>query len=226
MDDTRKNKTIPVGEALPALPSEPPAAPIPEFDVDAYTRARIREGLVERYKKMFTETMRETDWSRVHPENAAAVKKVREWKKAPGGKGLLLIGKTGLFKTRSMVSLIGRLMCEDGLDVRHYKANDWFAKLQSQISFGRDDAEEWVRAVAARPLVYIDDLGQEAVLKSREEWSQGWFFDFCDRRIEANLPLLITSNLTAEEILESQSETRGDPLLRRLLELCEPVKFV
>ena len=55
---------------------------------------------------------------------------------------------------------------------------------------------------------------------TREEWAQGWFFDFCDRRIELGLPLIITTNLGAKEIAASSGHLRGDPLLRRLLELC------
>lgn len=223
--DPMKNNTVAVGAVLPDLPAAPPDAPIPAFDAEAYTRARIREGLAQKFKLMFAESMRETDWSRVRPENAAAVKQVREWSPKAGGKGLILTGPTGRHKTRAMVSLIDRLMCEDGIDVQAYKAAEWFFKLQGRINYGRDEADGWVKAVAARPVVYIDDLGQQAVLNSREEWSQGWWFDFCDKRIEAGLPLLVTTNLTASEMAQSQSAVRGDPLLRRLLELCEPVKF-
>jgi DNA replication protein DnaC len=223
---SRTNDTIAVSSALPAMDTPPPDASIPAFDADAYTKARIREGLAQKFNLMFAEAMRETDWSRVRPENAAAVAQVRDWAPKPGGKGLLLTGPTGRLKTRAMVSLIGRLMTEDGKDVAAYKANDWFFKLQGRISYGRDEAAGWVRAVAQRPIVFIDDLGQQAVMHSRAEWAEGWWFDFCDQRIEAGLPLLVTTNLNAREMAQSQNEVRGDPLLRRLLELCEPVKFV
>lgn len=222
----RTNETIAISSALSALPSAPPDSPNPAFDAEAYTKARIREGLAQKFNLMFAESMRETDWSRIRWENAAAVKQVREWKPKAGGKGLLLSGPTGRLKTRAMVSLIGTLMTEDGKDVAAYKANDWFFRLQGRISYGRDEAAGWVKAVANRPIVFIDDLGQQAVLNSRAEWAEGWWFDFCDQRIEAGLPLLVTTNLSAREIAEGQSEVRGDPLLRRLLELCEPVKFV
>ena len=216
----RLNQTVPVSEVMP----QERASNRIEIDAEADTRARIRQGLIQKYHLMFGPTMRETDWGRVSPANLSAVKQVREWKR--GSKGLLLTGPTGRMKTRAMVALIGRLMTEDGIDVVAYKAVDWFAKLQGRINYGKDEALGWVEAVAKRPIVYIDDLGQQAVLSTREEWSQGWWFDFCDRRIELGLPLLVTTNLTAKEIAQSQTEVRGDPLLRRLIELCEPVKFV
>ncbi len=205
------------------MPEDKPAAVI-NIDAEADTLARVREGLRQKFDLMFAPSMRQTDWSRVPIENAAAVGKVLAWQR--GSKGLLLTGPTGRMKTRAIVALIGRLMREDGVDVQAYKAIDWFSKLQGRIHYGRDEAAGWVEAVAKRPIVYIDDLGQQAVLQTREEWSQGWWFDLCDKRIELGLPLLITTNLTAREIADGQSDVRGDPLLRRLLELCDPVKFV
>lgn len=216
----RLNKTAPVSAVMP---DEKPTAVI-EIDAEAYTRARVREGLRQKFELMFAPAMRHTDWSRVPIENEAAVVKVLAWQR--GSKGLLLTGPTGRMKTRAVVALIGRLMREDGVDVQAYKATEWFSKLQGRIHYGRDEAAGWVDAVAKRPIVYIDDLGQQAVLQTRQEWSQGWWFDFCDKRIELGLPLIITTNLTAKEMAQGQNEVRGDPLLRRLLELCEPVKFV
>jgi DNA replication protein DnaC len=79
--------------------------------------------------------------------------------------------------------------------------------------------------LAWRKVVFIDDWGQEANLKSRENWAEGWFFRFVDYRIERGLPLIITTNLTAKDIARKEGDVRGDPLLRRLLEMSDVVKF-
>ena len=140
-------------------------------------------------------------------------------------KGLLLTGPTNKGKTRVAWQLLKRLYADDGVECRWYHSMDFFSKLQEFVSYGRDDAREWVSAVANRRVVFIDDLGQEANLKSREEWAEGWFFRFLDWRLERKLPLIITTNLTAKDIANKQGDIRSDPLLRRMLDVCDVVKF-
>ncbi len=83
-----------------------------------------------------------------------------------------------------------------------------------------------MRSVAARPFLFIDDLGQEALARSRADWAEGWLFRLLDLRAGLKLPLFVTTNLTGEQITgRAKNEVRGDPLLRRLLMLAEPVKF-
>ena len=154
--------------------------------------------------------------------NDTAVERVLSWKFQK--RGLLLAGPTGCAKTRTCWELIYRL-CDDGVEVAPYHAMDWLSKLHEGVKYGRDDAKEWVSAVAYRAVVFIDDWGQEANLKSRESWAQAWFFRFLDYRIERGLPLLMTTNLTGHDIAERHDNIKADPLLRRLLEICDVVKF-
>ena len=84
-----------------------------------------------------------------------------------------------------------------------------------------------VDAVARRPVVFIDDLGQEAIQTARSEWAMSWFMRFLDIRVSERLPLYVTTNLDAQGIAErGASSVRGDPMVRRLIEICEPIKFV
>ena len=166
----------------------------------------------------------ETDWTR--PKFAAnrdSIAKVIGWQY--GKTGLLLSGPTGRGKTRSLMDLFRRLACEDGQDVRYWYAGDWFAHLGTQVNYGRDDARGWVESIASRPLVILDDLGQEAVQTSRQDWAQAWFFRFLDLRIAKGLPLIVTTNLSAQDMAGRSTQLRSDPLVRRLTELCEVVKF-
>jgi hypothetical protein len=142
-----------------------------------------------------------------------------------GPKGLIASGPTQRGKSRAMWQLMRRLGVDEALDVRHWTAAGWFNRLQEQIHYGRDDAEGWLKAVAQRPIVFIDDLGQEALLLNREGWATGLFLRFLDIRVGAGRPLFITTNITAQEMAGRAGSVRGDPLVRRLLDICEPVKF-
>jgi len=172
--------------------------------------------------------MVETDWTRPGFEpNAEAINAVRNW--SHNSKGLLLTGPTGRGKTRAILDLLRRLAVDEGHDFRYWHASTWFSELQKQNRFGRDEAHAWVGATAIHGTVVIDDLGQEAISTVKgEDWAQSWLFRFLDVRLAHGLPLIVTTNLSASSIAGTaqRAEIRADPLIRRLLDLCEVVKFV
>ena len=187
--------------------------------------ARKRDAIA-RFDSAVPPTMRESDWGHAGMlANRAQIERVLGHQ--VGAKGLLLSGRTGRGKTRSMWALMRRLAHEEVRDIRYFHASDWFAQLQACLTYGRDDARGWVDAVARRPIVFIDDLGQEAIQTARSEWAMSWFMRFLDIRVSERLPLYVTTNLDAQGIAErGASSVRGDPMVRRLIEICEPIKFV
>lgn len=187
--------------------------------------ARKRDAIA-RFDSAVPPTMRESDWGHAGMiANRAQIERVLAHQ--VGAKGLLLSGRTGRGKTRSMWALMRRLAHEEARDIRYFHAGDWFAQLQGCLNYGRDDARGWVDAVARRPIVFIDDLGQEAIATARSEWAMSWFMRFLDIRVSERLPLYVTTNLDAQGIAErGASSVRGDPMVRRLIEICEPIKFV
>jgi DNA replication protein DnaC len=189
------------------------------------TDAKIRDAC-QRYKAFAAENplIIETDWERpTFDANREAIAQVLKWQY--GRKGILASGPTGRGKTRAIAELFRRLACDEGRDVRYYFAGDWFAALQAQVNYGRDEARGWIEACAGRPLVVLDDLGQEAMQSTRADWAQSWLFRFLDLRISKGLPLIVSTNLTSREMAARSGDVRGDPLVRRLLDLCEIVKF-
>ena len=187
--------------------------------------ARKRDAIA-RFDSAVPPTMRESDWGHAGMlANRAQIERVLAHQ--VGAKGLLLSGRTGRGKTRSMWALMRRLAHDEARDIRYFHASDWFSQLQACLTYGRDDARGWVDAVARRPVVYIDDLGQEAIQTARSEWAMSWFMRFLDIRVSERLPLYVTTNLDAQGIAErGASSVRGDPMVRRLIEICEPIKFV
>ena len=220
--------TQPMAELVAGI-VPPDFKPLP-IDLGAASLAHLAEArkrdAIARYEASVPPGMRQSDWS--HPAmlpNAEAISRVLAHQ--AGAKGLLLTGRTGRGKTRAMWALLRRLACEEARDVRYFHAQDWFSTLHGCLNYGRDDARGWVEAVARRQVVFIDDLGQEAIQTARSEWAMSWFLRFLDIRVSERLPLYVTTNLDAQGIAErGASNVRGDPMVRRLIEICEPVKFV
>lgn len=211
-----------LGEVMAIQPD--PSFIQPETDVPAEVRkARMSDGAryYDRYRpKAFS------GYDRNHPSlaaNSAAIASILGW--GYQDKGLLITGPTGKGKSRSCWELLRRLYAEEGHECRWYHAMDWLTELNECMKYGRDDAKGWVSDVAWRRVIFLDDWGQEANSKSREDWAQSWFFRFLDYRLERKLPIIITTNLTAKDIADKNSDVRSDPLLRRLLEICTVVKF-
>lgn len=205
--------------------------PTPEERAARETRAeeRVRQMIAEgrradslaRFGASCPREFLESNWD--HPEIQGyrqQIDRVLGWQ---GPRGILASGPTGRRKSGSMWALMRRL-CEEGHDVRFYSAHDFFGQLQGEVRYGHDDARGWIEAVAHRGIVFIDDYGQQALLKTREDWAQGWFFRFLDIRAGLHLPLFVTTNMTADDIA-GRGNLRGDPLIRRLLMVCDPVPF-
>lgn len=223
MNTQRHEATVSMAEAANNFP-----APTQVIDLDAFgqeyaKQARIKTAMA-RWTANCPPDLAETNWDdpRISAHGAHHAK-IMGWQYQR--MGLLATGPTGHGKSRAMWALMKRLS-EEARDIRYYTAAQWFSILQDQIKYGRDDALGWVTSVAKAHIVFIDDLGQEALQASKQEWCAGWFFQFLDMRLGNALPLFITTNLDAKEIAGSASSVRANPLVRRLLELCEPVKFV
>jgi DNA replication protein DnaC len=119
------------------------------------------------------------------------------------------------------------MMVRERADVEVWTAARFFGSLQEEVRFGRDESVRWIRRRAEAPVLALDDLGQEALLQARVDWAQAAFFELVDYRLHHCRPMLITTNLSARAIAAGSAahDVRSDPLLRRLIEACEIVKF-
>ncbi len=222
--------------ALAALPSLPPQTDAEREAMqaarEASSTALIAKGNADRFAAICPPSLHpdRTDWA--HPGLASTLAqcaKVRAWTPTVDQhgrvRGILASGPTYRGKSRAMWALMHRLQVTEGRRVSFFTAADFFAKLNEQVSYGRDDARLWVDGVARLPLLFIDDLGQEAVIASRAEWARQWFFALLDTRRAHSLPLFATTNLPSTQMAQDRASVNGDPLITRLLDVCEPVKF-
>jgi DNA replication protein DnaC len=219
-------------------------------DVEAAGRAEIERWREERSRQLIAEQKRMaasrrfhsgcppamrtgvTDWDAPRlAANREVIARVREWRPEPGlaRQGLLLSGPTGRGKSRSLFALWERLALTDGVEVGFWSSREWFSELQRQVDYGRDNAMSFIQRCAAFPVVIIDDLGQEPVIRSRADWAMAWLFGLLDARLERCRPFICSTNLSADELSPvdtPRAGLRADPLIRRLMDLCVVVRFV
>lgn len=204
-----------------------------EYHNQAYLQAALKQSRAAYFEYRFEPDMKEPlNVNLLPPQSADKVAMVTSWQYGP--RGLIVSGPTGLGKTRACVALMRRLLVDEARDWKVYHATEFFSKMKEFDRYGRDDVEPWLRELTRAAGVYIDDYGQEALQVSKEDWARSWFFRFLDLMLGRKKPLIITTNLSARDMMNANTMTRGadfrakmraEPLLRRLLDLCDPVKF-
>jgi DNA replication protein DnaC len=131
----------------------------------------------------------------------------------------MLRGSTGTGKTRAMWRLLRRLF-DEGRSIEALTAGE-FGRSYADAA-GQYRASAWFERLAAVDVLFVDDLGKGC-------WSEAVravFFDLIDKRTRFGRPVLITTNDTGPELSERMRDVNlGDPLVRRLREFCEVLKF-
>lgn len=142
----------------------------------------------------------------------AYVDKFDEMKR--NGKGLLLFGGVGTGKTFIAACIANAL-----IDKLHPALVTNFARLTNTISGMYDGKQEYIDGLDRFDLLVIDDLASERDTEYMGEIVQ----NIIDARYRARLPLIVTTNLTSEE-LKHPAEMRKQRIYSRLFEMCIPLE--
>ena len=168
------------------------------------------------FMDMCPPAMRETDASRLCSKKLNQV-----LSHELNGKGMLIIGKTGMGKTRSMWLLVRELMVNRGRDVRVYSASELKEDL-TQAHLTRHAHKDMIEGLTRCEVLCIDDLGKE---KTSDSWEQD-LFTIVDRRMLNKKPIIITSNFNGKLMIDKYSDIHKiEPMVRRLREECITVSF-
>lgn len=179
--------------------------------LDAMARMR-REGFPE--SDMQAWTFDKADGSNDKLMSAAQryVDNFDEFRKS--GKGLLLFGTVGTGKTYA-AACIANALIDKGYPVLMTN----FARIANTVGGMWEGKQQYYDSLNKYPLLILDDLAAER----KTEYMSEIVFNVIDSRYRANLPLIVTTNLTSEE-LKHPSDISYQRTFSRLLEMCLPIK--
>lgn len=140
------------------------------------------------------------------------VEKFDEMKKR--GQGLLLFGEVGTGKTFISACIANAL-----IDKGYPCLVTNFARLVNTLSGMYEGKQNYIDNLNNFDLLVIDDLASERDTEYMGEIVQ----NIIDSRYRAGLPLIITTNLTSEE-LKKPLEIRKKRIYSRLFEMCYPIE--
>lgn len=130
------------------------------------------------------------------------------------GKGLLYYGEVGRGKS-FYAACIANALIEQGIPV--FMTD--FTHIANAVHGLFDKRQEYYDNLNRFPLLILDDLSAER----KTEYMKEIVYNVVNSRYNAGLPLIITTNLTGEE-LENPAELSDQRLFSRLYEMCIPVK--
>lgn len=130
------------------------------------------------------------------------------------GKGLLLYGDTGRGKTFSACCVANALI-DKGIPVLVTQ----FTRIRNELWGMSEGRQEYLDNLNRFPLLVIDDLAAEG----KTEYMGELIYSVIDSRERAKLPIIITTNLTKEE-LEAPADMTYKRIFSRLFGNCIPVK--
>lgn len=153
-------------------------------------------------------------------ENAESCKAIEVAKKyverfdmmKEGGKGLFFFGKTGTGKSYTG-ACIANALTDKGIPCLMTN----FASIRNTAQGLFEGRNEYFKSFSKFPLLVIDDLWAE----SQSEYMQEIVYAVINARFEAGLPLIVTSNITSEQI-KQPADIASQRILSRLYQMCVP----
>ena len=131
------------------------------------------------------------------------------------GKGLLLFGKVGRGKS-FLAACVGNALIDRGIPALMTD----FARIEREANRDFSTRQFYFDSLNKFPLLILDDLGTERDTAYMNEV----VYTVIDSRAKAGLPIIVTTNLTAEE-LKSPANLTNQRIFSRLLEMCIPIEM-
>ncbi|MEG2658681.1 MAG: ATP-binding protein [Clostridiales bacterium] len=126
--------------------------------------------------------------------------------------GIVFMGSVGCGKTYLAAAIANRLI-ENKIDVEFVVVPDFLDELRSTFDYDSPATEiELMNRIKKVPVLILDDLGAH----NYTEWSIKTLFAIINYRVNYELPMVVTTNLSAIEI----EELIGARIYSRLVESC------
>ena len=183
-------------------------------------RQRIK--FMETVKKIRQSAFPESDmqeWTFANADNEKVITIAKNYvenydKMRENGKGLLLFGTVGTGKTYA-AACIANALIDKGYPV--FMTN--FARIANTVQGLFEGRQQYYDSLNRFPLLILDDLSAER----KTEYMQEIVYNVIDARYRAGLPLIVTTNLTADE-LKHPADVTNQRTFSRLLEMCLPLE--
>lgn len=130
--------------------------------------------------------------------------------------GLLFYGGVGTGKTYAAACIANYLLSRR----RSVVMTSFVKLLESMMNFKEDDSVLISRLNRAKLLI-IDDLGAER----STDFALEKVYDIVDSRYRAKLPVILTTNLSLDELMQA-TDIRYTRIYDRIFEMCYPLEFV
>ena len=130
------------------------------------------------------------------------------------GKGILLYGSVGTGKT-FLSACTANALIDKGIPVLMTSVSYIANKLMGMF----EGKNEYIESLNEYPLLVLDDLGAER----NTEYMNEVVYTIINARYKAKLPLIVTTNLTTEQ-LKAPTDVTMARTYSRVLEMCFPIK--
>lgn len=135
--------------------------------------------------------------------------------------GLLFRGDVGTGKT-FLANCICNFLIDKGYAVLSFKLADYLRVLREDFEKKTGLEGKLLEAAKEADMLFIDDLGSE---KLSEDWGKEKFNSLIDTRYGAKKPILITTNLTATEMIDFRRYKNSDKILDRINQMTKTFDF-
>ena len=151
------------------------------------------------------------------PQMCHAHRYVEQWQTMRAENlGLFLWGGVGTGKS-FLAGCIANALMEQEVPVRMTS----FARILNELNSSFSGRNEVVDKLCRYPLLIIDDFGMER----GTEYALEQIYNIVDSRYRSRKPLIVTANLTLDEIRHPQ-DTAHARIYDRLLEMCVPISCI
>ncbi|MGI5848800.1 MAG: ATP-binding protein [Christensenellales bacterium] len=158
---------------------------------------------------------------RVNKNNKEAYDACLRFAQGKSNKGIMLAGPIGIGKNHLAAAIVNELAKRG--DLAYVSSAK---RLQTRLYDSYGHVEDAIDNIFEARVIVINDIGKE----SGTETSRSLMADFVDQAYEREKKLIITTNMTADEIADGEIKNGvkhgyGLHTLSRLLEMCEVVEY-
>lgn len=146
-----------------------------------------------------------------------ARKYVQEWDEMQKKNiGYVIMGPVGTGKS-FFAGCIANALMEQGISVMMTN----FSRILNELTKPYADKNQIISNLVSYPLLIIDDLG----IERNSEFALEMIYNVIDRRYCTKKPLIVTTNLSYQDMMRSDQDMEHQRIYSRLMEMCLPVIY-